>query len=311
VPGKEATRRIDADALRVELTGGTWGEGRLLRDAVGDPWEWEPKPAFGMNPIPEAASWDRDSISERLRMRVVCVLPLEKDDERALTAQRHDALLALLADSALTCFLRALSAARGAELTPGPWRKGPNRNAREWLSYVCDLVGRDGRVVLFVHVFMQLGKFGSTDVETWVELEVHDLKSWSAALDDAGAPPAGDLRISTAEVGEFFAIAWHTAAVVLPAAAGVQRPIRYTKPPASQFILATDRKSSQSYPPLERYVDLETLGDGGRDHVERMSIAVTAAPPRDLDQARHLSRRALAEVAQHYEFLHATEADFA
>jgi hypothetical protein len=311
VPGMEATERIDANALRVELTGGTWGEGLLLRDSNGDPWEWEPKPAFGMNPISQAASWDRDSIGERLRMRVVCVLPLERDEERTLTAQRHSGLLNLLSGSALTHFLHALSAARGAELAAGPWRKGPNRNARDWLSYACDLVAPDGRVVLFAQVFMQLGKFGSTDIETWVELEIHDLEAWKAALDHAGATPTGDLRISTREVGEFFAIAWHTAAAILPAAAGQQRPARYSRPPASQFVLATDRQSSQPYPPLERYLDLEPLGDGGREHLERMSIAVTAAPPRDLDQARQLSRTALAEVAQHYEFLHATEADFA
>jgi hypothetical protein len=310
VPDEDSTRRIDADALCVELTGGTWGDAQFLRDAIGRPWRWEPKPSFSMQPIPEAASRDRESEGERLRMRVVSVLPLAKDSELAITTQRHHALPTQLADSEITRCLVHLSAARGVKLVPSAWRTGPNGNARDRLSYSCDLVAPDGRVVLFVHVFMQVGKYMSADIETWVELEVRDLDAWRSALVHAGAAAAEDLRISTAEVGEFFAIAWYTATVFLPAAAGERLPIRYTRPPQTQLIFATDRDGAQPYPPLENYVDLGPLGPSGRDQLPRMSIALTAAPPRDLGHAASLCAEALAEMAQHFEYIDATSASF-
>jgi len=310
VPDEDSTRRIDSDTLCVELTGGTWSDGWFLRDAIDRPWRWEPKPSFSMQPIPEAASRDRESEGERLRMRVVSVLPLAKDGELAITPQRHHALPTRLAASAITRHLAHLSATRAVELAPSPWRTGPNGNARDRLSYYCDLVAPDGRVVLFVHVFTQLGKYMSADVETWVELEVRDLDAWRSALVYAGAAPAEDLRISTAEVGEFFAIAWHTATVLLPAAAGEHLPTRYTRAPQTQLIFATDRDGPQPYPPLEKYVDLERLGPAGRDQLPRMSIAITAAPPSDLDHSARLCGEALAAMAQHFEYIDATTASF-
>lgn len=309
-PDENATRRIDADALRVDLTGGAWGDGRLVRDALAQPWHWKPEPAFSMHPIPEAASWDRDSAGERLRLRVVSVLPLANDGELAATAESRAALLTQLSSGGLARYLVELSASRGAELGPGPWRKGPNRNAPDWVSYSCDLLAPDGRTVLFLHVFMQLGKHASADIEAWVELEVRDLDAWEHAIDDAGGTPRTDLRISPPEVAEFLAIAWHTAAVLLPAAASTQLPTRYTRPPGTQLILATDRQAAGEYPPLARYVDLRPLADGAREHIERMTIAVTAAPSADLDATARLTRQALTEMAQRYEFLDATEASF-
>lgn len=310
VPDEDSTRRIDAGALRIELTGGNWGDGWFLRDAIGQPWRWEPKPSFSMQPIPEAASRDRESEGERLRMRVVSVLPLARDGELAITPQRHHALPTQLADSAITRHLAHLSATRGVELLPSPWRTGPNGNARDRLSYSCDLTAPDGRVVLFVHVFMQVGKYMSADLETWVELEVRDLDAWRSTLLHAGAEPAGDLRISTAEVGEFFAIAWHTATVLLPAAAGENLPTRYTRPPQTQLIFSTDRDGPQPYPPLENYVDLEPLGPAGRDQLPLMRIAITAAPPSGLEHAGRLCAEALAAMAQHFEYIDATPASF-
>jgi hypothetical protein len=76
------------------------------------------------------------------------------------------------------------------------------------------------------------------------------------------------------------------------------------------LILATDRQAAQEYPPLARYVDLSPLADGARELIERMTIAVTAAPLADLDDTARLTRQALTEMAQRYEFLDATEASF-
>jgi len=152
-----------------------------------------------MHPIPEAASRDRDSAGERLRIRMVSVLPLAEHGEIAAATQRREKLLAQLAHAPLTSYVAGLSAVRGATLPLTTWRKGPNHNAKDSVSYSCDLLTRDRRTVLFVHVFTQLGKHASTDIETWVELEVHDLDAWKDAIVEAGGTPDADVRISPAE----------------------------------------------------------------------------------------------------------------
>jgi hypothetical protein len=73
-PEPQATRVIGADATSVDLTGGQWGDGTLLRDLGGTQWRWEPAVRFSMNMTHAAANWTGPP-DPQLRLRAIATLP--------------------------------------------------------------------------------------------------------------------------------------------------------------------------------------------------------------------------------------------
>lgn len=62
---------VDDQAREVELRGGTWGDGRLVR--TGETWSWEPVPSFTADTSAGALDWMDGTAA--LRVRVVARLP--------------------------------------------------------------------------------------------------------------------------------------------------------------------------------------------------------------------------------------------
>lgn len=85
VPEPEATRVVDADATCVDLTGGQWGDGTLIRDATGTQWRWEPAIRFSMNMTRAAETWTGPP-EPQLRLRAIATLPQAQAHDLAITA---------------------------------------------------------------------------------------------------------------------------------------------------------------------------------------------------------------------------------
>lgn len=72
-------RLITAGMSRVELAGGTWGAGFLIRDAPDDGYHWEPAPRFTFDAMQEAGAWPGGPPEPPLRIRATASFPGRRD----------------------------------------------------------------------------------------------------------------------------------------------------------------------------------------------------------------------------------------
>lgn len=307
VPSATATVCIDDSALEVDLAGGVWGPGRLLRESAEAPWRWEPKPAFDIDRTRDADVWTRD-VGMRLRLRLVATLPWQVPGDLEITPRRRAAVEGQLAQCELVRYVENLSRRRGAELPTSAWTAVPHSNTSDRLGYECTVCAPDGRTIVTVEALLHLPSANSSSVVTCVQVSVHDLGIWREALETGlGA----EVRLSTAEIAEFYAIAATTATTLLPSALGDQLRALYFSPPKIQLILATDKEDhTKPAPLLEQYIALESLGQNGRGPTDRLEVAITAAPLSDPASSAQLTRDALVFAARKFGFSAATAESF-
>jgi len=311
VPEPQATRVIRADATSVDLTGGQWGDGRLLRDADGE-WHWEPAVRFDMNMTRAAANWTGPP-EPQLRIRVVATLPWAGPRELAITPQRRRNLEQDLPASELAALVTTLSLRHGADLQAAGWQRGPHGNSLDRLSYSSVTTTLDGQIILTAEVMVALPGAMHSSVVTCAELRIEDLDAWVAAVAAAsGTRTRQALRLSVEEIAEFLALAWHMATERLPAATTTASPgtIPWAAPPTVEFRLTAERPTGTTpdrQPALDEYLRLDPLGQTDRGQLREMAVTIIAPPILTQQARRTRTREALAYMAQHYGFLEATE----
>ena len=309
VPDAEATRVVDADATSVDLTGGQWGDGTLLRDSAGTQWCWEPVVRFSMNMTRAAATWTGPP-DPQLRLRAIATLPLAQARDLAITSQRRHDLERDLPASELARTVAAISQRRGTHLRASDWVRGPHNNSLDRLSFSSTLATPQGQVVMTTEVMTALPSTMITAVVTCAELRIDDFSAWTQAADPAaGTHAPRDLRLSIEEAAEFLAVAWQIAAERLPAATG-SPSILWAYPPTVEFRLTAERapaNTSDKLPVLDDYIRLDSLGQTDRGQLREMAVTIIA-PPLLAPQARRArTRDAIAYMAQNFGFLDATE----
>lgn len=312
-PAPGATRKIGAEAISVDLAGGRWREGRLLRDPGGEEWRWEPDVRFGMSMTRAAGYWTADPAAQQLRLRAIATLPWAEAGELAITAPRRLDLERALPASALACAVAALSRRRGADLRAADWTRGPNRNALDGLSYSTVITAPGGGTALSAEVMMALASTMNSSVVTCAELRIADLTAWDGALAASGTPPQ-DLRLSWEEVAEFFTIAWQTATETLAAAVTDNTPaMLWADPPTVELRLTAERRfdnTPQPQPTLDEYIDMGPLGRSDRGQLREMAVTITAPPRPGPPGRRAQTSAALVYMAQQFGFLDATTDHF-
>ena len=272
-PSPQATRVIDAEARSVDLTGGRWGKGKLVRPEGEAEWGWEPAVRLSMDMTRAAGYWTGDPAVRQLRLRAIASLPLVDAGEFAIAAQSRHALEQALPESDLGQAITALSRHRGADLAVAGWSRGPNRNALDAFSYSSLIAAPDGQTALSAEVMMAMPNTMNSDLVTCAEVRIGDLGAWAAALAAAGAPPRPDLRLSMQEVADFFAVAWHTATEQLAAVvAASSATMLWMDPPTVELRLTAERRYDSTpapQPMLDDYIDLHTLGHSDRGQLRR------------------------------------------
>jgi hypothetical protein len=309
-----AIRAIGAEAVSVDLAGGQWREGRLLRDPDGEEWRWEPDVRFGMNMTRAAGYWTADPAAQQLRLRAIATLPWAAAGELAITPPRRLDLEQALPASALADAVTALSRHRGGDLRTTNWTRGPNRNALDALSYSTALTAPDGGTALSAEVMMALPNTMNSSVVTCAEVRIADLTAWAAVLAASGAPPHQDLRLSWEEVAEFLTIAWQTATETLAGVVTNETPATlWADPPTVELRLTAERRfdtTPQPQPVLDDYIDMSPLGRSDRGQLREMAITITAPPRPGPPGRRAHTGAALAYMAQQFGFLDATTDHF-
>jgi hypothetical protein len=311
VPSPQATQVIDAQAQSVDLTGGRWGKGRLVRLAGGTGWRWEPVVRFSMDMTRAAGYWTADPAVRQLRLRVIASLPRADASELAITGQRHRALQQALPESDLAHAIIALSRHRGADLEAAEWKRGPNRNALDAFSYSSLIAAPDGQTALSAEVMMALPNTMNSDLVTCAEIRIEDLTAWAVALAAAGAPPRQDLRLSMQEVADFFGVAWQTATEQLATVVTADSTTAvWTDPPTVELRLTAERRydGTPAPPPmLDDYIDLHALGRSDRGQLREMAVTIIAPQHLEQPDRQNQTRKALVFMAHQFGFLEADE----
>jgi hypothetical protein len=305
VPGRSATQIVAASDEGVALTGGNWGKSRLVRDAESGRWRWEPDPRFDMNMTRAARNWTSRS-EQILRMRAIATLPWAGAGDLSITGERRHATEKLLPPSGLARLVSQLSGSPGAELQASEWRRGPNRNAQDWLSCSSTISTRDGHSALEAEVMIALPHAMDSSVVTCAELRVH-ADAWKEALTESGAPLRSDYRLSIGQVAGFLVEAWEMATEILPGAVTDDPSLLlWAYPPAVDLrIIAEESFDGKPNPMrmLDDYVDLAPLGPTDLGQLREMAVTVTAPLVLAPTARRELARQALAYMARQFGFL--------
>lgn len=306
-----AERFIKTSAHRIELRGGSWGTGWLVRGEESGEWQWEPALSFSFDLTPAARDWSGDWPGPELRVRAIATLPWAIE-EIEITAQTREALLDYLPQSRLAGVVTDLSARRGARLLATRWQRGEQRQSLDQATYACSIRSPSGEPGLEAEVFLALPGAMRPAARTCAEVRVVTFAAWFEAIRAAGA---SEITASTARLGvsDLYAIlepAWEMATGTLPAVVMPEpSTARPTGPPKVELRVSADRQEDGLDPrkELSEYIDLAAWGETDRASVPEMSITVTAPVGLGDDERTKLTRKALVRMANGFGFLDASE----
>lgn len=211
---------LDSDANAVNLDGGGWGAGVLLRATEAEPARWQPKARLSLEArealqLPAAGPAD-------LTVRAIATLPWQLDDEDdEITRRTRQQLESTLPQAEISELMQILFLWRGGRIAPPQWERasGPDvrqtgRDAR-YDQTVLDPV--DGNVAVRAVARIMLPDRLSSAIRVAVEFQVN-FAAWRSALVDVAEGEVTDMRITANEIVELWATTWHTATVVVPSA---------------------------------------------------------------------------------------------
>jgi hypothetical protein len=267
-----------------------------------------------MNMTRSAAYWTSDRTVQQLRLRAVAAFPWADAGELAIDPQRRLDLEQDLPFSHLAGVVTTLSARRGAALPAATWRRGPDRNAMDALSYSSVITAPDGPTALSAEVMAAMPGAMDSSVVTCADVRLEDLGAWAEALTSSGAPPHPDIRLSMEEVAEVLTVAWQTATEQL-ASVVADHParMRWAYPPTVELRLTAETRydaTPRRQPELSDYIDMSPLGQTDRGQIREMAVTITASPQLDPDERRTQIRRALTYMARQFGFLEVSEDRF-
>ncbi|MEV4333646.1 RNA-binding domain-containing protein [Streptomyces sp. NPDC049597] len=289
---------IEADAQCLELAGGHWGAGRLMR-LGNDEWRWQPRPHFSLQQGRSATAWTSGQ-TPALRLRVVVNLPWAGTDALEITRTRRHQLEQQLPFSSLAGAMTMLSKRRGTDLRAERWERTASGNSSRSLAYACTLTAPDGATALRAAAMLSLPTPMDSSVIACAELLVDDKEAWAALL----SPGGWDTQLGLEEAQAVLLGAWETAAELLPEAIGTPG-LRWSAPPTSELRLSSERPEPNGVlPPLVSALDLTPFGDG-EDHRQSMAVTITATPRMAANQRRNLLRQALVHMARAFGYVDA------
>ncbi|MDF3141814.1 MULTISPECIES: hypothetical protein [unclassified Streptomyces] len=293
---------LGPDTESVNLGGGSWGPGRLVRSGSG-PWQWEPQIRLSLDQTGAARNWTANQPAPQLRLRALVNWPWADAGDLEITPPRRRELRQGLPFSALAGAAALLSRRRGTELLAAQWPPGPHRNARDAASYSSTVTAPDGRPALTAAVMAALPSPLQVHVVTCAEVLLEDAAAWKAAL-----PADATTRLSLEEAQALLLAAWETAADLLPAAT-TQEPdhMQWAGAPTIELRLSAEGPHGQPRSDLGTLIDLSPLGPTDRGVLPEMAVTITAVPSLEHKDRRALLRRALVYMAHSFGFVEADE----
>lgn len=293
---------LGPDTESVNLGGGSWGPGRLVRSGSG-PWRWEPQIRISLDQTRAARNWTANQPAPQLRLRALVNWPWAHAGDLEITPPRRRELRQGLPFSALAGAATLLSLRRGTELPAAQWQPGPHRNARDAASYASTVTAPDGRPALTAAAMASLPSPLEAHVVTCAEVLLEDATAWKVLL-----PADATTRLSLQEAQAVLFAAWETAADLLPTATA-QDPdqMQWAGAPTIELRLSAEGPHDQPRPDLGTLIDLSPLGPTDRGVLPEMAVTITAVPALKDKERQPLLRRALVYMAHSFGFVEADE----
>jgi hypothetical protein len=295
----------------VELAGGLWGPGHLVRPDLGSGWHWEQAAGFSFDGTREGRNFTGGLQVPQLRIRAVATIPWAVTGLQVTPAALRE-LAGTLPSSDLATATAQLPNRRGAQLLTPTWQAGQTRRSLNLGSLACHITAPDGRPACTTEVIVSLPNASTSSVVTIAELRLEDTSAWRDALHAAGAASLNDdqLRLSIGEVHAFLAAAWHTVAEVLPAVlAEDPETLPYAWPPVAELRLSAEHPHDQTanHRYLPDLIDLSAFGTTDRCPLAEMSVTITGPLRLSPGDRQYRTRQALAYMAQGFGFDNVTE----
>ncbi|MER6471549.1 RNA-binding domain-containing protein [Streptomyces collinus] len=289
---------VAPDARSVELDGGSWKAGRLVRSGRGV-WRWEPAERFDFTMSRYARNWTAQQPAPQLRLRALVSWPWADAGGLQITPEGRLELGRALPYSPLAGAVTLLSRRRGAELPAQHWGMGPWRNTPAAASYTSLISVPDGRRALSGSAMISVE---DTMVVTCAEILIEDPVAWAAAL-----PADAETQLDLGEVQALLLAAWETAAETLSDAVTDPARMRWAAPPTTELRLSAEGPHDQPSPGLGALIDLDALGPGESGVRPEMAITITRSPTMQRQEPQALLRRALVHMARHFGHVWADE----
>lgn len=305
---------VDPSITSIDLDGGEWGPGRLVRVSPDEPWSWQPRPRFDFQ-LRHSTRWVSSEWTD-LRLRAVADFPWVRSTvESEITKKSRRSLQSALMATEFAKVFPVLSMHRGARVPEPVWSQATGHD-----SYQSDrsthlralLTAPDGRTALSGEVLLYLpDNLYSTSVLGCVELRIN-FDAWRAVLSASGAD-LGDnanLRLSLIEVIEVLVSAWGTVTSVVPLAA-VDDPRRMplAGPPYVEMHVQANPPGSNGTRRclgLADVIDLSLFGQPTRDGACQQT-GMRFFAPLDMDRParRILTAKGLAQLGRAWGYIDA------
>jgi len=253
--------------------------------------------------------WTSHANQMDLRLRIAARIPLVADGLRITSASRAS-MLAASAHTGIAAIVRSLAKRYAIDpLADVAWRETEEpdgHNDSRFAAYQLPVAGVDGRRAICACLWLTLPAGYTTELLSVVDLLLSvdfDAIRPTATLTVPAHVP-GELRVTLAELIDFFTQAWHVATMILPLAA-TEDPLDV--PPAGaprlELYVHNERpEMSGGHRTLRTLdmVDLSAFGPTRRSQIRELAVAVTTPlglPEQEIDS---LVKRAMIRIAEDF-----------
>jgi hypothetical protein len=296
---------ISTGSSTIELTGGEWGAGQLIR--TGDRrWRWRPHTVFDSHAYQDQDTWSGRREEMDLRLRVAARVPILAEGSR-ITGTGRSRMLAALPATGLAGMVAGLAARYGLEPGDPIWQETPEPagyNDTLRAAYQHTIAGPDGRAALCAALWMTLPhQYQPARAIVDLSVDFDAIRPGSSVGTPADVP--ADLRLTPSEVAGFFSSGWQ-AAMVLPLA-GTEDVLEMAPagPPRVEFYIQNRRPENSGGQRTLRtldMVDLSVFGPTRRAQITDLAVGITAPLGLSADETGALARRAMIRMAEDYAF---------
>lgn len=302
-PGQPAP--IRAESSTIELSGGKWGPGQLIRTTEGR-WRWRPHASFDSQAYQDQDTWSMRREVMDLRLRVAARIPFVPNGSR-ITGTRRSRMLAALPATGLTGVISELAARHGLDAGELHWQETPEPtgyNDTLRATYQLTIAGPDGRTALHAALWFTL-PHGYEAARAIVDLSVDFDAVRPGAFEGTPANVPADLQLTPSEVAAFFSSAWRTT-VVLPLA-GTENLLDMPPagPPRLEFYIQNRRPENSGGQRTLRtleMVDMSVFGTTRKTQITDLAVGITTPLDLSVEETDALSRQVLIRMAEDYAF---------
>src|ERR1700677_288267 len=295
---------IGSSSEEVELAGGQWGPGRLVRHGPGR-WIWQPDVVFDGATSSDRDSWGTGKGDMDLRVRMAARIPVAGNGLRITGAGRQRMLAALRAAPFNDILLEA-ARSRGLKADVLEWDETPDGlNNTRFAAYQAVIQGSGQQSAFLGNLWLMLPAGYSAELSSVADMRV-DFDAIKAVASPGAASAQDDIPLSREELIEFFVQAWNATTTILPLAANTSLlDVPPAGAPRLELHIRNERPENSGKPRTRRtfdLVDLSYYGKPRKTQLTDLSEGITTPLGLPSEQITTLVHDALARMTEDFGF---------